>query len=134
VPLLRAAPLSRMSDYLQTISMSLQPLNRLEWGWGAMRKSQEGDWLRHCNLRVRIAAVRFGHEDETDGDQGSNHQNHQEKDLPSRGFLQMTIVSGSDHVDRMQLRAERGFPGWNRVIAGRRERWICYSCRGGRDE
>jgi hypothetical protein len=72
-------------------------LNRLRWGWDAAWKSEKGGWLRHRDLGVWVAVPRFSHEDETDCDESPNHQNHEEKDLSPGRFLQMTVVSVSDH-------------------------------------
>jgi hypothetical protein len=38
-------------------------------------------------LRDRFVAVRFDHEEKTDGDESSHYQNHEKKDLLSRRFL-----------------------------------------------
>jgi hypothetical protein len=93
--------------------------------------------LRTRHLGNGFVAVRFGHEDETNYDKGSNDQDHQEKDLPSRGFVQVTVMGLSDHESRMRLREKEIFagPGMGSVTAGRRERrWICRWCLAGRDE
>jgi hypothetical protein len=53
--------------------------------------------------------VRFDHEDEADGDEGSNDRHHEKKDLPPNGLVQVTVMRRNDHAFRMRAEGKKGF-------------------------